>query len=61
MMLPFPILLFLVCAEEHVLGVINLLTGQDVGLSQPLVYCYGACLMLLFHGLLISKFAWFCC
>lgn len=49
-MAPFPMFLSLVCSEKRVLGIINLPTGQDVGLIPPLFYCSGTCLVLLLHG-----------
>ena len=50
------------CAKEHVLGIINLLSS--LGRMRVLVHHYfivlGVCLMLLWLVLLLSKPAWFC-
>ena len=40
------------CPSDHQL---SKLTGQDVGLMPPLLYCLGACLMLLLHGFVTKQ------
>ena len=30
------------------------LTGQDVSLTLPLLFCFGACLVLLLHGFVVK-------